>query len=283
MTNILYYFIVALLAVSCALSSCGAAVKDTVIDDSKTVTATETDADGQSYELHTYFNKSGQKLSEDKFYTYYQTDGHCFRQIHYSSSGFPEWEQLVDDGYQPISEKYIHEYTYFENGKVESHKNASPYETIKTIDSYSPEGVLLSTKKINYNGSYDVCEYFSNGNMQRLSGYSSSDSLSSVYEWDSNNNSVLIKLFNDDGTVNTWQTQEYYEDGSSLMTELSPDGKPMIAKRFNADSFCTDATIYDENGEFVVRQHYEITEDGKYLITEYDKNGSFVRKYELQG
>ena len=81
--------------------------------------------------------------------------------------------------------------------------------------------------------------------------------------------------------MNTWQTQEYYEDGSFLMTELSPDGKPMIAKRFDVDSFCTDAIIYDENGEFSVRQHYEITEDGKYLITEYDKNGNLVRRYEL--
>lgn len=280
MIKFCYRLSAALLLVCFALASCESDRIDDVIDESKTVTAYETDSDGRSYELRSYFNKSGVKLDQDKFYTYYQDTGPCFRQIHYNSEGFPEWEQLVDDDYQPISEKYSHEYTYYDNGTVESHKNESPYETIRTIDSYSPEGVLLSTKKINNDGSCDHCEYFSNGNMQRISSYSSSGSLCSVYEWDSNNNLVLIKFLDDDGTVNTWQTQEYYEDGSFLMTELSPDGKPMLAKRFDADGFCTDATMYDENGEFLVRQHYEITEDEKFVITEYDKDGNVIRKNE---
>lgn len=280
-----YKILSALLVVCFALASCESDEIDDVIDDSKTVTAYETDADGKSCELHTYFNKSGEKLSEDKFYNYYpnyyENQEKYLRQIHYGMNGFPEWEQLVDTDYQPISEKYNHEYTYYDDGTVESHKNESPYESVAVVDSFRPDGTLSSSKKINNDGSYHLFEFYPDGNIKRDSGHGNNDEIYTLFEWDESSRLVLYKAWDDNGAVLFWQTQDYYDDGSFLMTEYAPDGKPICAKLFGADSICTDETLYDDNGEFSVRQHYELSEDGNFVITEYDRNGGFIRKYEL--
>lgn len=275
----------ALLVICLALSSCKSGRIDDVIDDSKTEISYETDDAGLNFELHSYFNKSGEKLSADKYYNYYpdfyENQEKYLRQIHFGINGFPEWEQIIDADYQPISEKYYHEYSYYDDGTVKTHINESPYESVAVVDSFRPDRTLSSTKKINDDGSYHLVEFYLNGNKKRDSGHGKNDEIYTLFEWDESSRLVLYKAWDDNGDVLFWQTQDYYDDDSLLMTEYAPDGKPTIAKLFNADSICTDETIFDANGEFSVRQHYEISADGNYIITEYDKNGGFIRKYEL--
>ena len=248
------------------------------IDESRTVITNGTEFDGYSYKMYEYYNQHAELICSDRFI---YKDSHVLR-VHSGGNGMPEWEQKLDNELLPISGMNYHEYEYYANGTLKTHIIKSPIDTIISSLSYDPDGTLVCSIECLQDGSYLVNDYYPNQIIRRAGYYTDAGELFKLYEFDENSRFKLYQGFSEDGTLQDWETYEYNDDGSFILTSHYIDGTTQSICLYNSEGKCVDYTSYYSDGVFSTRILFEYREDIT-VLTFLDEDGNFIEKRDLSG
>ena len=141
---------------------------------------------------------------------------------------------------------------------------------LDVYDVYGPEGHLLKSERFYDDGTYDIYEYYSNGNMSRWE-YSMADGSSGEQTYYANGSLKSDTANLADGSV---YVTTYYANGNASMTiSDSPDGE-YLESYYTEDGNMYMCVSLGPNGE---RNEDYYAEDGTYLWNIGPANGTRVQ------
>jgi len=152
---------------------------------------------------------------------------------------------------------------------------------LKTVTSYSANGLLFSTEIYEYDGAGNVIKVSSYGVNDVPDGYES-------YEYDkSGNKTMMISYASDgnDGYTEELRTCYTYGKNGVLLSEMSLEGSKTVRVtnyEYGEDGLLTGQKVYDGENNIISQSAYEYDAEGRLIRSEnseYETGSSYVETY----